>query len=69
MPLFGSSIANWLVFAITLKGEGAITNQPRLNPSFWEPSRRGSRGTCEGRGCYRVKTNVLAASQKERLRS
>ena len=70
MPLFGSSIANWLVFALPLKGEGAITNQLRLNPSFWEPSRWGSRGShVRGGGVIGLKTNVFAASQKERLRS
>ena len=65
MPLFGSSIANWLVFALPLKGEGAITNQLRLNPSFWEPSRWGSRGShVRGGGVRGLKTNVFAASQK-----
>ena len=65
MPLFGSSFANRLVFALPSKGEGAITNQLSLNSSFWEPSRWGSRVSPVRRGGIGgLKTNVFAASQK-----
>ena len=65
MPVFGSFTAKWLIVALPLKGAGAITDQLRLNPSFWVPSRLGFPWvTCEGRGSWGNKDSIFATSQK-----